>query len=459
MDKEGKKRSSKEKGNSLPPRRGQIKGKIFEDWKETLWGGGKRDDDHCGTSAIVFAPAAASGGCGGVASFSNKAVVSSFGIAFDIDGVILRGTTPIGNSRRALRRLYDDSGAMNIPFLFLTNGGGIPESRRASELSDILGVKILASQVVQGHSPFRTLLKRYENEFIVATGKGEPAVVMSEYGFKRVISLEEYASQFKNIDPVAQYKRWTTEQELNCSRNSEKIASSHIDCSQKVKAAFVVSDPVDWGRDIQVLCDILTSGGVPEEENGQQPPLYFAADDLQYQAAFPSERLGMGAFRIALESVFNRIHDKPLEYTSFGKPNPFVFSNAEMILRQLLQFPTPGNVGTEDVRLPSFKTLYMIGDNPLVDVKGAQQAGYPWFSILTRTGVFRQRENHTQYPADMSFFTWFSRRLLVSYHDHMVLHFVFHPCALWSEHSEVVDTVEEAVEFILKREDASYVVD
>ncbi|KAL0322413.1 UNVERIFIED_CONTAM: hypothetical protein Scaly_2537700 [Sesamum calycinum] len=243
----------------------------------------------------------------------------------------------------------------------------------------------------QGHSPFRTLLKRYENEFIVATGKGEPAVVMSEYGFKRVISLEEYASQFKNIDPVAQYKRWTTNQELNCSRNSEKIVSSHIDCSQKVKAAFVVSDPVDWGRDIQVLCDILTSGGVLGEENGQQPPLYFAADDLQYQAAFPSERLGMGAFRIALESVFNRIHDKPLEYTSFGKPNPFVFSNAERILRHLLQFSSPG---------------------------------YPWFSILTRTGVFRQRENHTQYPADM-----------------------------------VVDTVEDAVEFILKREDASYVVD
>ncbi|KAL0298632.1 UNVERIFIED_CONTAM: Haloacid dehalogenase-like hydrolase domain-containing 5 [Sesamum radiatum] len=374
---------------------------------------------------------------------------SSFGIAFDVDGVILRGTTPIGNSRRALRRLYDDSGAMNTPFLFLTNGGGIPESRRASELSDLLGVKILASQVVQGHSPFRTLLKRchngvmkpqftlkslavglsanlvkYENEFIVATGKGEPAVVMSEYGFKRVISLEEYASQFKNIDPVAQYKRWTTNQELNCSRNSEKIVSSHIDCSQKVKAAFVVSDPVDWGRDIQVLCDILTSGGVLGEENGQQPPLYFAADDLQYQAAFPSERLGMGAFRIALESVFNRIHDKPLEYTSFGKPNPFVFSNAERILRHLLQFSSPGNVGTEDVSLPSFKTLYMIGDNPLVDVKGAQQAGYPWFSILTRTGVFRQRENHTQYPADM-----------------------------------VVDTVEDAVEFILKREDASYVVD
>ncbi|KAL8052181.1 hypothetical protein ABFX02_06G196200 [Erythranthe guttata] len=354
---------------------------------------------------------------------SKQLVTSSFGIAFDIDGVILRGANPIGNSSRALRRLYDDSGALKIPFLFLTNGGGIPEARRAVELSNILEVNILPSQVVQGHSPFRNLLKRYENEFIVATGKGEPAVVMSEYGFKKVVSLDEYATHFNNIDPVAQYKKWSTKQELNCTRNSEKTVSKHIDYSQKVKAAFVVSDPVDWGRDIQVLCDILTSGGVPGEENWHQPRLYFAADDLQYQAAFPSERLGMGAFRIALESVFNRIHEKPLEYTSFGKPNPFVFKNAETILKHLLQDSFLGNVRTEnadDSSLPSFKTLYMIGDNPFVDVKGSQQAGYPWFSILTRTGVFRQRENHSQYPADM-----------------------------------VVGTVEEAVDFILQREVAS----
>ncbi|KAL9165792.1 hypothetical protein ABFS82_06G193700 [Erythranthe guttata] len=184
---------------------------------------------------------------------SKQLVTSSFGIAFDIDGVILRGANPIGNSSRALRRLYDDSGALKIPFLFLTNGGGIPEARRAVELSNILEVNILPSQVVQGHSPFRNLLKRYENEFIVATGKGEPAVVMSEYGFKQVVSLDEYATHFNNIDPVAQYKKWSTRQELNCTRNSEKTVSNHIDYSQKVKAAFVVSDPVDWGRDIQVF--------------------------------------------------------------------------------------------------------------------------------------------------------------------------------------------------------------
>lgn len=34
---------------------------------------------------------------------------------------------------------------------------------------------------------------------------------------------------------------------------------------------------------IQVLCDILTSGGCPGDENEHQPFLYFAADDLEYQ--------------------------------------------------------------------------------------------------------------------------------------------------------------------------------
>ncbi|XP_071922541.1 mitochondrial hydrolase YKR070W isoform X4 [Coffea arabica] len=320
---------------------------------------------------------------------SSSRCTSSFGIAFDIDGVILRGQNPIGNSPAALKRLYHDySGNLKIPFLFLTNGGGTPESRRAFEMSQLLGVKILPSQVVQGHSCFRSLLKRFKNDFIVATGKGEPELVMSEYGFRNVISLDDYASYFDNIDPVAQYKSWKVKQESNMLPFSMKsIQDVSLD---RVKAAFIVSDPVDWGRDIQ--------------------------------AAFPSERLGIGAFRIALESVFNRIHDMPLECTVFGKPNPFVFRNAEAILRHIWAFSCHGNAirpEDEDSSSHSFTTLYMIGDNPLVDIKGALQAGHPWFSILTRTGVFRQTENHAEYPADV-----------------------------------VVDTVAEAVDFILERESA-----
>ncbi|KAL8057512.1 hypothetical protein ABFX02_04G188800 [Erythranthe guttata] len=334
---------------------------------------------------------------------------ASFGIAFDIDGVILRGETPIGGSPQALKRLYDDSGNMSIPYVFLTNGGGVPETERAAELSKLLSVRILASQVIQGHSPFMQLVNRFENELIIAVGKGEPAKVMSEYGFKNVLSLDEYASYFEHIDPLGKFKNSTNQLAGYKKYSSKETDSENSPPSQRVEAVFIVSDSVDWSRDIQVLCDILSTGGLPGREISTQPPLYFANDDLSYQGLFPTERLGMGAFRIALESIYNRVYPNALEYTSYGKPNPSVFKNAENILMQSIRHPIEGQ--------NPLKTLYMIGDNPLVDIKGAQQAGQPWFSILTRSGVFKGKGNHPVYPADL-----------------------------------VVDTVEEAVDYILSKE-------
>ncbi|KAJ0978189.1 hypothetical protein J5N97_013663 [Dioscorea zingiberensis] len=345
----------------------------------------------------------------------------SFGIAFDIDGVILRGHSPIGGSPQALRRLYNDDGTLKIPYLFLTNGGGVPESARAIELSGLLGVKISALQVLQGHSPFKQLLKRFENYPIVAVGKGEPSQVMSEYGFKKVLSIDEYASYFDDIDPLSSYKDWKVKQAYKTDEYSKKSQPIYDVHSDRVKGAFVVSDPVDWGRDIQVLCDILGFGGLPAKGRGHQPALFFASDDLEYQAAFPAERLGMGAFRIALESVFNRTHDNPLEYTSFGKPNPFVFKNAEATLKQILSNVHHNQHTINEVKANSFSKIYMIGDNPSVDIKGAAEAGHPWFSILTRTGVFKGQDNHPEYPANL-----------------------------------VVDTVEEAVDYILRKESSCH---
>ncbi|XP_047332092.1 uncharacterized protein YKR070W [Impatiens glandulifera] len=336
----------------------------------------------------------------------------SFGIAFDIDGVILRGEKPIGGSPGALRRLYDpQSVTLKIPYVFLTNGGGFCESKRALELSKLLGLRISPSQIIQGHTPFKQLVERFKSKLSVAVGKGEPAAVMSEYGFKNVLSIDEYASCFDNIDPLLQYKKWTTGIVAN---QSENVKSKVF--SERVHAVFIVSDSVDWSRDIQVLCDILRSG-LPGKESGYQPPLFFANDDLEYQGVFPCERLGMGAFRIALESIFNSVNPKaPLEYTCFGKPNPSVFRNAETVLREMVQQQTTEGL-EHNGRSHSFSSLYMIGDNPSVDIRGARQAGQPWFSILTRTGVFKGVGNHSDYPADL-----------------------------------VVDTVEDAIEYIFRRE-------
>ncbi|KAI4994747.1 hypothetical protein ZWY2020_034388 [Hordeum vulgare] len=341
----------------------------------------------------------------------------SFGIAFDIDGVILRGRSPIGGSPQAIRRLYSDDGTLKIPFLFLTNGGGVPEHKRALELSELLGVNISPAQVVHGHSPYRELVKRFEDDLIVAVGKGEPAAVMAEYGFRKVLSIDDYSSYFKEIDPLAPFKKWKVG-ESNCEDfMSEKLHRPYDVYQERVKGVFVVSDPVDWGRDLQVLCDILSTGGLPGNGKGDQPPLYFSADDLEYQAAFPSERLGMGAFRIALESIFNQVNDIPLKYTSYGKPNPFVFKNAASILQKIVMGIYPNSQLTNEVQDHQFSTIYMIGDNPKVDINGVLKAGPPWSSVLTRTGVFRGNDNDPKFPADL-----------------------------------VVDTVDEAVSCILEKE-------
>lgn len=71
------------------------------------------------------------------------------------------------------------------------------------------------------------------------------------FGDRKVLSVDDYSSYFENIDPVSQYKMWTTKRESSKKSCPKKFPSYNI-TSDRVKAAFVVSDPVDWGRDIQV---------------------------------------------------------------------------------------------------------------------------------------------------------------------------------------------------------------
>ncbi len=52
-----------------------------------------------------------------------------------------------------------------------------------------------------------------------------------------------------------------------------------------------------------------------------------------------------------------------------------------------------------DSQHPSIKRIYMVGDNPLTDIKGANDAGGRWRSILTRTGMHVDEENHEEHPA------------------------------------------------------------
>lgn len=70
--------------------------------------------------------------------------------------------------------------------------------------------------------------------------------------FRNVISIDEYSSCFEHIDPLAPYKKWSTLLVADQNSKSKESGPRHNVCSERVQAAFVVSDPVDWSRDIQV---------------------------------------------------------------------------------------------------------------------------------------------------------------------------------------------------------------
>lgn len=101
-------------------------------------------------------------------------------------------------------------------------------------------------------------------------------------------------------------------------------------------------------------------------------------------------RLTQGAFRLCLDTMFTKMTGRQLVYTCTGKPSAGIFAMAQ----QLIQAQMPENLSQVD-------TIYMIGDNPRSDIRGANAMGTPWVSVLVRTGNFRGAVNDDTDPAQL----------------------------------------------------------
>ena len=63
------------------------------------------------------------------------------------------------------------------------------------------------------------------------------------------MTSETYAKEFDNIDPLQPYKPWVEPH----TSSSNKLMPAH---ERQIAAVFVVSDPVDWGRELQVIRNV-----------------------------------------------------------------------------------------------------------------------------------------------------------------------------------------------------------
>lgn len=230
---------------------------------------------------------------------------SEVGFAFDIDGVLKLGADVIPATHRALKMIRGENKYhRTLPHIFLTNGGGTTEAKRAELLQRNFGGAIHPDQVILSHSLLKGL-DSLRNKDVLLIGPAAAGEIAQTYGFRRIHTpdmLHQYAPS-----------SW-----IHSSLSPEKRTTSLPDYSQVHFAAVIVlHDNNDWGRSLQYLIDVCRSdqgvfgtvqAGIQGPHSAQEParqiPLYIAHDDLIFTTDFRVPRLGLGAFRIAAEAIW-----------------------------------------------------------------------------------------------------------------------------------------------------------
>lgn len=226
------------------------------------------------------------------------------------------------------------------------------------------------------------------------------------YGFKNVVSPGDIYVSCPEIWPFSSNFKSYYE---NFARPLPKpIIPDSPSESLKIDAILVFNDPRDWALDIQLILDVLLSHkgilGTQSPKNGDgrlpnrgfqqdaQPPLYFSNPDLLWAAKYHLPRLGQGGFREALEGIWASLTGGPtvgveLIKKVIGKPfrETYVFAEEKLLRHRHTIYPG---------HFPPLRTVYMIGDNPESDIRGANTYQSPyqidWISILVRSGVYQQ---------------------------------------------------------------------
>ncbi|KAJ3761825.1 HAD-like domain-containing protein [Lentinula raphanica] len=295
--------------------------------------------------------------------------------AFDIDGVIMRGPEPLPKARNALR-ILDGNNSLNakIPYILLTNGGGQTEFDRAKKLSSRLDTQISPSQIIQAHTVLKDYVDAYADKTVLCLGGvGDTMRLVAEsYGFHKAYTTTDVLAWNSSIWPFIH----VTESDL--------ASAKPIDFSRTpISAVFVFHDPRNWGIDVQIICDVLQSGGLLGgpwvEPRTQDVELVFCNPDLLWKSDFSRPRLGQGAFKASFQAVYSMLTGSEYPYTQFGKPTQSTYDYARRVLHDLLDRSYGPGSGTHP-------RMYMIGDNPESDIAGANAAG--WSSVLVHTGVY-----------------------------------------------------------------------
>ncbi|KAF2074585.1 hypothetical protein CYY_004092 [Polysphondylium violaceum] len=319
----------------------------------------------------------------------------SFGIVFDIDGVLIRDGVPIPNATKALGLLVDqDTQQPKYPYIFVTNGGGFSEADKAKKVSKVLNHHIEEDHCMVAHTPMKTLVDKYRDNDVLLVSKSHKTSehLAQVYGFKHFTSLQQYVEERPFLYPTKYSTFWTK------GVASEYDIKKSKDDQLPFKAIILLEEPLDWGECIQIIVDIAQSKDGLLEKNfinkadTQMIDVHIANPDISYGGEFVLPRFTMGALTECIKTLYKIQTGRDLIHTFYGKPYKLTYEYAkELLSNQLkkLNHQSPP------------KHIYAIGDNPYSDIKGANNLkSEGWVSILVKTGCWKSEFNHPEIPAD-----------------------------------------------------------
>ena len=110
------------------------------------------------------------------------------------------------------------------------------------------------------------------------------------YGFKNVVTSEEFHGQYPLLYP-----------DIKRDPQPDEVPAWH----EKIEAVFVVADPIPWGRDIQIICDVAQSNGKVLER--ATPKVHASAVTRVLTRNFRLDRAAKGSrfiFRLRISNIW-----------------------------------------------------------------------------------------------------------------------------------------------------------
>ncbi|VEU20365.1 DEKNAAC101153 [Brettanomyces naardenensis] len=318
----------------------------------------------------------------------------------------------------------DNEYKIMVPYIFVTNGGGKPESVRAKDLSQRLGCEINEGQIIQGHTPMKGLASTYKNVLVVG-GVGDTCRKIAEgYGFQNVYIPLDIMYWNPAVSPY-----------YTLSDEEKKVSKKGLDFSQiEIEAILVFADSRNWAVDEQIILELLMSKdgrmGTVSKDYTEGPGIYFAHSDFIWSTDYKLSRYGMGALQVSIAALYRETTGKELKVTRFGKPQRGTFKYAEKVLskwridvleeyvdvlsetngddkkkgkKSLFTDTSDDDSGSDEDEeddgltlqslappIPEASTVYFVGDTPDSDIRFANAHDGSWFSILVKTGVYKE---------------------------------------------------------------------